>query len=377
MKTQAAGHDLCVLLTAHEVGGHEVALFGWLADAVRELGLRPRILAPAPTLATACRQAGLGPWLDSAASSGRAGALRAVLAWPVGKPLLLAPGVLHVQAWLLAAALARGHRVWVYVPMTYSAVHMGYRWGRLRDRLLAPCVRRVEGWITLDRHQAGWLQGHWRVAAPVHALPNQARCAGPVPPWPPAPADGRLRVAYVGRFEPWQKGLAGLMHTLRRRPSWAAAVHWRFQGRGPAHGALQGLAQTLGAEQVAVCAHAPITQALAACDVLLLVSRFEGLPLVALEATACGWPVVASRECGLQELLGEQALFDFGDAAGLQRALERMRDPAQRHAAAAHARGRLDALCAPERYSATLRSLVQAWRPGPQDAPAPAPAAAC
>ncbi len=37
---------------------------------------------------------------------------------------------------------------------------------------------------------------------------------------------------------------------------------------------------------------------LAGCDVVLLPARWEGLPNVALEALACGTPVIAAREAG-------------------------------------------------------------------------------
>jgi len=114
--------------------------------------------------------------------------------------------------------------------------------------------------------------------------------------------------------------------------------------------------------------HAPIDDALAASDVLLLASRYEGLPLVALEATARGWPVVATRDSGVEGLLPAQALFDFGDAAGLQLALARLRTPAQRAAAVATARERLQRLCDPRVYAASLQAVVQALRGKPRPA---------
>ncbi len=362
---EAGPFDVCVLLTPRQPGGHEVALFGWLADAVRDCGLRPLIVTASPALVRACTDAGLARWLQPAPPRWpRWALLRALLGGPGARPVLLAPGVLHVDAWLLAAAVLRRGRLWVYVPMAHTAVHMGYRAGRWRDALLAPWLRRVSAWITLDARQMALLRASWRITAPVLALPNQARLAPPTlqPPGPPRARDARLRVAYVGRFEAHQKGLDWLVATLRADPAWARQCHWRFQGRGPAEGMLRALAAALGGEHVEVSAHAPIGQALAACDVLLLCSRFEGLPLVALEASAWGCPVVASRSSGLQDLLPAGALFDFGDAAGLRRALDSLRSEPARQGAVAHAQARMATLCNAASYRTALRQVVQALR---------------
>jgi glycosyltransferase involved in cell wall biosynthesis len=63
---------------------------------------------------------------------------------------------------------------------------------------------------------------------------------------------------------------------------------------------------------------------LAAADLLLLPSLFEGLPLVVLEAMAAGLPVVATRIGGTLEAVSDGMtglLFDPGDSAGLANAV--------------------------------------------------------
>ncbi len=369
--------DIGVLLTPRAPGGHEVALVGWLSDAVHQHGLQPWIVAPGAALRQACLAAGLGPWLatEQAGTAGEPCTRRRVLAqlrrWPAGQPLLLAPGVLHADAWLLAAAVALRHQLWVYVPMAYSARHMGCRQAALRDALLAPWLRRVRAWVTLDGRQAHWLQQHWRTSAPVHLLPNIARLPDAPQPQPRPAPDHRLRVAFVGRFDPVQKGLDWLAAMLLQHRGWAERCRWHFQGQGPGELGLLALASALGPQHVQVFGHAPIQAALAANDVLLLPSRYEGRPLVALEATALGWPVVASHSAGLHDLLPDRSLFHFGDALGLQRALDSLRRPAARVAAVAHARERLLAMRAMPRYQRALADLVrhvQAAGPGRQRA---------
>src|SRR5205814_4460271 len=119
------------------------------------------------------------------------------------------------------------------------------------------------------------------------------------------------------RFDAWQKGLDWLTALIARDSRWREAYRWHFQGRGTAERRLLELASALGPQHVVVQPHGPIDEALDASDVLLLPSRYEGEPLVALEATLRGWPVVASRESGLGTLLPPGSLFEFGDAAGL------------------------------------------------------------
>ena len=360
--------ELCVLLTPRELGGHEAALLGWLGDAARTAGLRAALVAPTALLRQACQAAGLGDSLLplSDRTWPRAQVLAALQRWPRGTPVLLAPGVLHVAAWLLAAAVALGHRVWVYVPMCFSAARMGFRGAALRDAALAPWLRGVERWITVQPQQARLLTDRWGLSAPVHVLPNRARLPVSGPQAPSPAADGRLRLAWVGRFDPWQKGLDWLTQTLATDTAFSRGVHWRFQGRGDFAGVLHRLQQKLGPDCMQVHAHAPIDEALAQSDALLLCSRFEGLPLVALEATARGWPVLASVESGLSDLLPPSSQFHFGDAAGLRRAVALFADPAQRHRAVDHARERLAHSQAALPYADALNELTAALRAAPR-----------
>jgi glycosyltransferase involved in cell wall biosynthesis len=73
---------------------------------------------------------------------------------------------------------------------------------------------------------------------------------------------------------------------------------------------------------------------LAAADAVVLPSRFEGLPLVALEAMAVGRPVVASAVSGLEETVDNGVtgrLVASGDARALAEAiLALLADPATR-----------------------------------------------
>jgi glycosyltransferase involved in cell wall biosynthesis len=87
-----------------------------------------------------------------------------------------------------------------------------------------------------------------------------------------------------------------------------AAVHvsdalFVLAGDGPDRGALEAQAKKLGIED-RVCflgQRQDIPQLLAACDLFVLPSLFEGLPLSVLEAMAAGKPVIATDIGGTNE----------------------------------------------------------------------------
>jgi len=139
---------------------------------------------------------------------------------------------------------------------------------------------------------------------------------------------GVLRPLWVcaGRLEE-QKGQDVLLDALaevRRRGLEFVAV---LAGDGSLRPALEQRARTLGLEANVRFAGQveDLGPLLGAADVVALPSRWEGMPLVLLEALARGRPVVASAVGGVPEVVtdGEHArLVPPGDVAALATALE-------------------------------------------------------
>ncbi|MGI8608536.1 MAG: glycosyltransferase family 4 protein [Candidatus Dormibacteria bacterium] len=128
---------------------------------------------------------------------------------------------------------------------------------------------------------------------------------GVVPPGPaPAPvADGPARLLSVGRLVP-QKGfdlaLEALALVVRERPE----VRLDIVGEGPEERHLREQIKALGLVQHARLLgrveHARIAGLMAAATAVVMPSRFEGMPLVALEAGRTGRPVVGTAAPGLR-----------------------------------------------------------------------------
>lgn len=107
-----------------------------------------------------------------------------------------------------------------------------------------------------------------------------------------------------------------------------------------------------------------VADLLAAADVFVLASRWEGLPYSVIEAMMAGLPVVASRVGGLPELVVDGLtgfLVPPGDAEALGRALARLlRDPAERARMGEAARRRALAEFTVDRMVAGTRSVYLA-----------------
>lgn len=122
-------------------------------------------------------------------------------------------------------------------------------------------------------------------------------------------------------------------------------------GEGPERAALEPLAREHDVRLLG--ARAQGAALLGAFDVLAAPSRFEGLPLVPIEALHAGVPIVAADIDGLRDVVGDAGvLVAPDDAAALGEALGRLAaDPQQRAELAGRGRARAAALFGVERMA--------------------------
>jgi glycosyltransferase involved in cell wall biosynthesis len=167
-----------------------------------------------------------------------------------------------------------------------------------------------------------------------------ARCvvnAPPPAPDEPEPLDPAMwgdadhRLLFVGRLEA-QKGVDRLLVALASPSLAATSFRLVVVGDGPARIELESLARLLGiSERVRFAGARPGLSAMQAADLVVCPSRYEGMPLVPMEAILAGTAVVASPIAPHRELLGRipAGLLPEDDRAWASGLGDLLRDPAR------------------------------------------------
>jgi glycosyltransferase involved in cell wall biosynthesis len=152
--------------------------------------------------------------------------------------------------------------------------------------------------------------------------------------WPDIDDDGGVRFACVGSLFPPSKGQDILLEALAR-PEWRTRP-WRLflYGEGSMREGIARLARTLEiSDRVVFAGHVSPEQIWADNHVLVVPSRYEGGPMVTVEAMLCGRPVVATDVGRHAEIIEDgvtgflvEAATPHAMAAALERFWERRVD---------------------------------------------------
>jgi len=159
-----------------------------------------------------------------------------------------------------------------------------------------------------------------------------------------------------------RKGIKYLLQAWRRvrRPG------WRLQLVGALPSDPGPLADHLeGVEHLGRVAHAEMPARMAAADVFVFPSLFEGSAVVTYEALASGLPCLVTPEAGSVVREGSEGyLVPPGDPEALAEAMERLgSDPALRESMARAARARAEEFDWPRYHSALIGALAAAAAP--------------
>jgi glycosyltransferase involved in cell wall biosynthesis len=381
---------------ADAFGGHEVMLTRFVEELASQGRIRPRVLARAGTrLRERVAAHATAEAFPARAAAPRSlfGRVRAALwdaraicsALRAERPALcvVAEGSILSQPVPALVCRLAGARVAVYLPLTQPASEMGFRTGWVRDRLMKLGFARVpHAWIVLTADQARSFAAWTGARRPILVLPNtvapeierQARAAEA--PLPERAGGEALRIIVLGRLDVQQKGLDLLLDHLERAGA-TGPLCVTLVGDGPARGPLAArvAASPSLAARVRIQPWTDPGPVLQNADVLLLPSRYEGVPLVMLEAMALGVPVVASSLPGTRPFLGEACLFPVGRLDRAFAVLDGLRDPAARAAVARTNRATFAAKASHAAFSSAvaalstdLPSMVRARAQGPNAA---------
>lgn len=147
-------------------------------------------------------------------------------------------------------------------------------------------------------------------------------------------SDNAVVVANVGRFSP-EKGQQTLIdaNRLLTAAGSPSPVVWLLSGDGATLPAVQRAARAQGMDNVVFTGRTSVVaDILAASDIFVMPSDFEGMPTAMMEAMAAGLPCVSTTKSGAIDIAreGVEALYyDAGDAAALAAHLTRLiADPA-------------------------------------------------
>jgi glycosyltransferase involved in cell wall biosynthesis len=241
------------------------------------------------------------------------------------KPVLIQTFLFHANLAGRWAARRAGVR-WVLSGIRVAEPRRWHRWAdRLTSREVDRYVCVSNAVAQFSRQQAG-LPKEKLVVIPNGIDLARYPAADRRLPWGMSPA--RRWVACVGRLDR-QKGIDWL---LRTAPQWLAQLpdcDMVLVGKGPDQSSLQRLAARLGiADRVFFAGwRGDVSEILAASDLLVLPSRWEGMPNVVLEAMASRRPVLATKVEGVLELLGaedEAQTVSWGDSQGFVAKLVRL-----------------------------------------------------
>ena len=201
------------------------------------------------------------------------------------------------------------------------------------------------------------------VAAPAFPAPGAGQVAAARAALSEA---GGPAVFAAGRLTA-QKGFGVLIDAAARWQGRDPAPVLAIAGEGPLAGELGARARAAGVPVRFLGRRGDVPALMAAADVVVVPSVWEGQPLALQEALRAGRPVVASRAGGIPDLTGEEGalLVPPGDAAALAGAVLAILDDrvmAARLAAAATERARAlpDAGDAVDSVAALYRRLCQA-----------------
>lgn len=218
-------------------------------------------------------------------------------------------------------ALCAGKRIKTpcisYIPIPHRMSLMGAKFGFIRDQINSYLFRRPDGWITISESMKTLLEERG-TKRPIQVVNNgidtsrfaplakrAARTALGLP-------EHQTLIGTIGRIEFNQKQQDFLVRTFSKHWKKNEQMHLVIVGDGPDRGRLKALINDLGLQKEVILLPWQEESALvyAALDMLIIPSRFEGVPLVMLEALACGTPVIASARDGMKDLLPASWTFE-------------------------------------------------------------------
>lgn len=234
---------------------------------LRLLASAPALAIPASSIIHAQRPDDLAAFMFAKRRNPKVCTLHGIPAHAIHRRKGAAYGLMYRA--LERAGLRRTARVIAVDPGTAAWYTRRYPW--LAERtVVVPVAVDTDRFRPMDRQAA---RTRWNVRA-KHAL------------------------LYAGRLS-MEKRVAEIIQAIPGVPGTELLI----AGEGPDESRLRTLARTAAVRFLGPVAHDQMPQLMNAADALVLVSEYEGMPTVVVEALACGIPVVATPVGGIPEIV--------------------------------------------------------------------------
>jgi len=243
--------------------------------------------------------------------------------------VVVAQGRIELSSLGLIAAKAAGLRTVSYLPMAHPLKISGKRFGSsIRECVDSVYYKLPNYFFTCSAAVMREIKTR-NPAANVIVVPNgidvskqysgvrgEIRAALGIP-------NDRYLVSVVGRVSFKGKGQGNILRAFINSGERLRDVHLLFVGDGPDAAALaHRIEQAPCRDRITMHTWMnDVTPVYAASDMIAMPSRFEGFPLVMLEAMYHRLPIIASRVDAMADVLPDEWLFDFDDDQGLVQAL--------------------------------------------------------
>ncbi len=214
-----------------------------------------------------------------------------------------------------------------YIALPHTMKEMGTAFGTLRDWSGQHCINLPDRFITISEGMRKKLVARG-CSKPIDVIPNGIPIPAVSQEHKKSTDRSPCTLGVAGRIEFKQKRQDFVVEAFKQHPAMYQDCHLLIAGHGPDERILQGM--TADMDSITLL---PWQQDMNSfydqIDLLVIPSRYEGVPLVMLEALARGIPVVGSAVDGMREFLPADWLFETGSTKSLAQTVARVRKHGQ------------------------------------------------
>lgn len=231
---------------------------------------------------------------------------------------------LGVLAWLMASRRKIPYLITEHWSR-YLPVNDGFK-GFFRKGISRFVVRKAARITTVTENLATAMRNHGLKTPNYSVLPNVVNMQV-FKPQEDKPKSGAVKFVHLSCFEDKSKNISGLLKTLAILKKDQLPFECTLIGDGMDFEFLKSYAAELNLNEnlrfTGLLEGEELATTLAKANFMVMFSNYENMPVVILEALACGLPVVATRVGGIPEMINKEngLLVESGDEAALKEAI--------------------------------------------------------